>query len=126
MLQHTDILAIDKFLIARVVERFYDRVRSDSILGPIFEDRIHDWPRHLALLERFWASVMLRTGEYKGTPLMAHMALPGLTAEHFDHWLMLFGETVDAECTAPQAAAFRFRASRIAQSLQMAVLPQAL
>ena len=126
MLQQPDNIAIDKALISRVVNCFYQRVRSDGILGPIFEDHIQDWPSHIALLERFWASVMLRTGEYKGTPVMAHMALSGLTANHFDDWLKLFGETVDAECTAPQAAAFRLRAGRIAQSLQMAILPQPL
>jgi len=117
---------IDRPLIAKVVSNFYSGVRCDPVLGPIFEARIKDWPAHLALLERFWTSVILRSGEYKGTPHAVHMALPGLTEEHFDRWLEIFGATVDAECTPSQSLAFRQRAQRIALSLQAAVLAQSL
>jgi hemoglobin len=115
---------IDRALIARIVEAFYIKVRKDPVLGPIFEARIRDWPAHLNLLERFWASVILRSGEYKGAPHAVHVAIPGLNEFHFERWLDIFGDTLEALCTAEQALAFRQRASRIARSLLAARLVQ--
>ena len=46
--------------IARLVPRFYARVRADEVLGPIFNRAIGDWPHHLGKLEAFWSSVMLK------------------------------------------------------------------
>ena len=51
-------LAVTDDDVARLVPRFYDRVRADEILGPIFNRAIKDWPHHLAKLEAFWSSVM--------------------------------------------------------------------
>jgi len=56
----------------RVVHAFYERVRADALLGPIFNGAIHDWPEHLANLAAFWSSVMLTSGRYKGQPMVAH------------------------------------------------------
>jgi hemoglobin len=50
---------IDDAFISRLVERFYDTVRQDDMLGPIFAERIGDWPHHLARMKDFWASIML-------------------------------------------------------------------
>ena len=38
---------IDEAGLARLVEAFYDRVRTDAELGPIFNDAIDNWPHHL-------------------------------------------------------------------------------
>jgi hemoglobin len=111
-------VGIDAALIAQVVETFYSRVRVDEMLGPIFDEAVHDWPAHLQRLRLFWTSVTLMSGDYKGQPLQAHMRLPHLTDEHFRRWLGLFRETVDALCSPPQAEVFMVRASRIADSFR--------
>lgn len=45
-----------------VVDVFYNRVRADPMLGPVFNGAIDDWPDHLGKLQAFWSSVMLTTG----------------------------------------------------------------
>ena len=106
-------------LMTEVVHRFYATVRQDRLLGPIFEERLEGkWDHHLAKMVDFWSSVTMRTGTYFGKPQAAHFGL-GLTPEHFERWLELFGQTVDATCTGYAAALFRDRAQRIADSLQI-------
>lgn len=108
--------------IARLVPRFYNRVRADAVLGPIFNGAIDDWPHHLGKLEAFWSSIMLTSGRYKGQPMVAHLRhAEHMTQENFDRWLSLWAE-VTAETLGPDAAAaFQEKAQRIAESLQLGV-----
>lgn len=108
--------------IARLVPAFYERVRADPALGPIFGQAIDDWPLHLEKLKAFWSSVMLGTGRYKGQPMVAHVGQePHMSAENFARWLALWRET-SAEILSPQAAAaVQERADRIAESLQLGI-----
>ena len=111
---------IDQAMIERLVHRFYDRVRADPILAPIFEARISDWPVHLGRMRAFWSSVALMTGRYHGNPMAAHRPLP-VDAAHFARWLDLFRETARAECPPAAADHFIERAERIAESLQLGI-----
>ncbi len=107
-------------VITRVVHGFYDRIRQDPLLGPIFAERITDWDPHLAQMVSFWSSVALMTGSYKGAPMPKHMGLP-VEWVHFAHWLSLFAQTTQALCTPAGAAHLQERAERIARSLHMGV-----
>ena len=111
---------IDEAMIRRLVHGFYDRVRADVVLGPVFSERIHDWPPHLERMCAFWSSVALMTGVYSGRPMQAHQTLP-VDGTHFDRWLAIFEATARDLC--PQSAADHFieRARRIAESLEMGV-----
>ena len=62
---------IDEAMIAGVVHGFYDRVRADPLLAPVFAARIadKDWPAHLGRMVRFWAAVVLMDGGYHGRPM---------------------------------------------------------
>jgi len=108
--------------ISRLVPAFYDRVRKDEVLGPIFDRAIADWPHHLEKLEAFWSSVMLTSGRYKGQPMVAHLRHDAMmTPENFARWLALW-QVVSGEVLAPgPAAAFRDKAARIAESLQLGI-----
>ena len=44
---------IDEESLSRLVPLFYDRVRQDPELGPIFNDAISKWPEHLKKLVSF-------------------------------------------------------------------------
>src|SRR3546814_11030824 len=79
--------------IKTLVYGFYDRVRADAMLGPIFNRHIHDWDTHLGIMVRFWSSLLLGTGTYSGTPMPKHIALPGIEAAMFTQWLALFRQT---------------------------------
>lgn len=111
---------IDEAMIERLVRAFYDRVRGDPVLGPIFAQKIADWEPHLERMFAFWSSVTLMSGRYHGKPMAKHQPLP-IDAEHFDRWLALFTETARAVC--PPAAAERFIQSsqRIAESLELGI-----
>ncbi len=111
---------IDGAMINHLVATFYDRVRRDPILGPIFEARVSDWDVHLGAMSRFWASVVLMSGTYHGEPMRRHLPLP-IGGAHFDRWLELFRDTACAVCPEPAAAVFIDRAERIARSLEMGI-----
>ena len=111
---------IDEALISDLVEAFYQRVRADPLLGPVFAGRIADWGPHLAQMKVFWGSVALATGAYQGRPMPKHMRLP-VDARHFDRWLALFEETARALCTPVAAEHFIVRARNIAESLELGV-----
>ena len=109
---------IDEALIEWLIRSFYDRVREDECLGPIFTARISDWEPHLERMFAFWSSVALMTGRYHGQPMARHLPLP-IDARHFDRWLTIFEQTARDVC--PPAAADRFimLARRIAESLEL-------
>lgn len=103
--------------VAGLVHAFYDRVRQDDQLAPIFQAHVGDWDRHLDKLVDFWSSILLRTGRFTGAPMPKHAALPGLTAELFQRWLAVFREVAGAQPNQAMAAQACVMAERIAQSL---------
>jgi hemoglobin len=111
---------ITEALIERLVRAFYARVRSDEVLGPIFEARIADWEPHLQRMFAFWSSVALMSGRYHGTPMAKHMPLP-VDADHFDRWLALFEATAREVCAPEAATHFVELARRIAASLELGI-----
>jgi len=108
---------IDEAMIERLVRRFYDAVRRDPMLAPIFDARIRDWEPHLQRMFAFWSSVALMTGRYHGQPMQKHLSLPA-DGRHFDRWLELFEATARRECPPAAADHFIERARRIAESLE--------
>src|SRR5437868_12649864 len=111
---------INERLIAKLLRAFYDRVRVDPLIGPIFNERIQDWEPHLARIGDFWSAVMLRSGRYQGQPMRLHLPLP-IDATHFDRWLELFEATAREMCSAAVAEQFIQRARTIGRSLEMGV-----
>ena len=118
-------LGITEAYVARLVEQFYTRIRSDALLGPIFAERITDWPWHLDRMKRFWRSILHNSGEFSGNPMAKHLALPGLTEAHFAHWLTLFYATLGELEADPQASKLvGQRARMIADSLLTGIAMQ--
>jgi hemoglobin len=111
---------ITEAMIERLVHAFYDKVRADEVLAPVFDARIREWEPHLAQMCAFWSSVALMTGRYHGTPMVKHMPLP-VDAGHFDRWLELFERTAREICHFEAAEHFVERARRIAASLELGV-----
>jgi hemoglobin len=111
---------LDDERLTALVHRFYDKIRSDLVLAPIFAERITDWDGHLDRMVSFWSSVALMTGRYSGTPIHAHARLP-VDWPHFERWLALFSETAKEICPPEGARHVIERARRIARSLHRAV-----
>jgi hemoglobin len=108
--------------VACLVNVFYDRVRDDRLLGPIFDDVAHvDWATHLPRMYDFWESVLFGTATFKGAPLLVHRALAQqtpLTPTAFERWVTLFLTTVDDLFTGAMADHAKDCARRIAATLE--------
>ena len=111
---------IDDAMIARLVDGFYERVRGDPLIGPVFNERIADWGPHLEQMRLFWSSVALMSGVYHGRPMPKHLPLP-VDARHFDRWLELFEAAARDLCPPVAADHFLERARRIAESLELGI-----
>ena len=106
-----------------LVERFYDKVRVDPEIGPVFNGAVQNWDAHLALLKDFWSTVLLTTGRYKGNPLLAHFRLP-IEERYFVRWLILFSETANEVMAAPHAEVVTQKANFIAMNMKRVLASQ--
>lgn len=115
---------LDEEAIRHLVHRFYDRVRADAVLGPIFGARIvaEAWPVHLAKMCDFWSSVLLKSGRYDGRPLPPHLALGSDAGDaQFARWLALFRPTAIEVLPPAAAQAAIAHAERMAHSFRLAI-----
>lgn len=113
---------IEEAWLRPLVERFYDSVRADPLLAPVFAEAISDWADHHGRLTDFWSSVMLATGRYKGNPVALHLRhADALTPERFERWLHLWRQTSDEMLPPAAARAVQAKAERIAESLTLAI-----
>ncbi|WP_336517361.1 group III truncated hemoglobin [Pollutibacter soli] len=98
-----------------LVNSFYEKVKQDPVLAPIFYAVIQDrWPHHLEKMYRFWQTVLLEEQTYFGAPFPPHANLP-VTKDHFDRWLSLWYETIDQYFTGAKADEAKWRSSRMAE-----------
>jgi hemoglobin len=114
-------VCIDEAMIRSLVDTFYDAVRDDDLLGPIFARHVAVWSLHLPKMYDFWSTVVLRTGRYAGRPIEAHRRLHGLTQTHFDRWLSLWSQTVARVVPRAGQDAFVIPAQRMASSMSAAL-----
>lgn len=111
-----DILALDD--VKLLVDTFYDKVREDQLIGPIFNERIQNrWPEHLAKMYTFWQTVLLGEHTYYGSPFPPHAQLP-VEKEHFERWLSLFSETLHELFSGEIADEAMWRANKMAVMFQ--------
>jgi hemoglobin len=119
---HSRLDITDSRDVACLVNLFYDRVRDDDILGPIFDDIVHvDWATHLPRMYDFWESVLFARATFKGAPLIVHRALAQhapLTPTAFRRWVVLFQSTVDDLFSGAIAEHAKKSAVRIAASME--------
>lgn len=107
--------------IERMVGQFYDRVRDDDLLGPVFDSRIEDWDPHLARMVLFWRAILrserVFTMSLRGGPPALHRSIDELSLSHFERWLSLFSEVVDDIYEAGPAAEVKQAAAGIGGAL---------
>jgi hemoglobin len=95
-------LEADEAAVARLVEEFYDRIRGDDRLGPIFTGAVHDWDAHVRIMKDFWSRALLGTERYQGCFMSPHFRLK-MEAADFDRFMELFRPTA-AETLPPDLA----------------------
>lgn len=85
--------------IVQLLDTFYKTVRTDAIIGYIFNDAIgNDWSHHMPIMYNFWESVLFQRPAYQGNPIKKHIDLHKhipLKPEHFKRWLVLWTTTVN-------------------------------
>lgn len=88
--------------VTKLVYSFYDKIRVDEMLGPIFDMHLDKdtWPPHLEKLVDFWESNLFGIPKFKGNPARVHAMVDynldyGVTEEHFARWVMLWHSTID-------------------------------
>ncbi|BDS12690.1 group III truncated hemoglobin [Aureispira anguillae] len=101
------------------VDAFYEKVRQDALLGPIFAAQIPDevWPSHLTRMYGFWNTVLFGQKDYRGNPFSKHANL-AIHPPHFERWLSLFVATIDESFTGEKAAETKMRAAKMAALFQ--------
>lgn len=105
-----------------LIEDFYERVRADPALGPVFNAAITDWDEHHARLSDFWSSILFASGRYKGNPVAMHLLhADALTPAMFERWLGHWHDATRVHLEPDSAALLRAKAARIAESLRLAV-----
>ena len=104
-----------------MVNTFYDKVREDALLAPIFNKVIKErWPDHLETMYTFWQTVLLGEHTYTGSPFPPHAKLP-VSKAHFDRWLELFYSTIDEQFEGEIAEEAKWRASKMAEIFQFKI-----
>jgi Truncated hemoglobins len=95
------------------VDEFYEKVRNDELIGPIFLEKIEDWQHHLEKLYAFWNGALLGVPGFRGNPFARHAPLK-IGPKHFDRWLKLFNETIDGNFEGDMATNAKNRAELMA------------
>lgn len=107
---------------------FYDKIRIDNLLGPIFNKMIpkESWPEHLEKLTDFWETNLFGIPKFKGNPTQKHIQADRifnhtLSKEHFDQWLSIWKTTINELFNGDKATRALMAAVSIAE-IQNAVL----
>ena len=79
--------------LATLLRHFYADVRPHKLIGPVFNQHIHDWAAHLVAIGEFWARITGGPSSYSGQMFVKHFSL-GLDSRHFGVWLALW----DSNC----------------------------
>ena len=108
--------------VSTLVHSFYDKIRSDELLGPIFNHHIatNEWPIHLEKLTDFWEGNLFGIAKFKGRPGQKHIMVDQeqdhtISAQHFEQWLALWFRTVDELYTGTLAEYAKKAALNIGQ-----------
>ena len=102
-----------------LVNTFYEKIRSNPVLGYIFDDVAKiNCESHLSKMYSFWASILLGEHSFLGNPMQKHIALSKITEmtdNEFSEWLHLFTVTVDELFFGENANEAKLRAGNIAR-----------
>ncbi|OIR01359.1 group 3 truncated hemoglobin ctb [mine drainage metagenome] len=108
-----------------IVDRFYDKIKTDEVIGFIFNDIAKvNWEKHLPVMYDFWENAIFYSGTYSGNPMNLHNHLHHirpLSSKHFDQWNKLFNETVDEHFNGEKAKLIKQRALSISTVMQQKI-----
>lgn len=108
--------------IEQLVGQFYDRLRQDALLSPIFNEVAQvDWAHHTPRLVGFLSTILLSSEQYRENLVLPHLSLghkTSIQSVHFERWLTLFTQTVDELFAGNRAEQAKIQAQSIAIVVQ--------
>lgn len=114
--------------IEELVQAFYDKIKVDALLGPIFNQHIAEtaWPDHLENLSDFWETNLFGVARFKGSPTQKHINVDhnlqySIEQRHFEQWLALWFETIDEQFSGPLAQKAKQAAERMAHGQYLVI-----
>ncbi|MCA0430343.1 MAG: group III truncated hemoglobin [Bacteroidetes bacterium] len=114
--------------VEHLVNTFYSKIRTDELLGPIFNNQIpeNNWPAHLQNLADFWETNLFGTPKFKGNPTQAHVNVDKkinhtISQVHFGKWLQLWFETIDENFSGDNAQRAKNSARKMSTGQFMAI-----
>ncbi|MBI1224051.1 MAG: globin [Bacteroidetes bacterium] len=115
--------------VSLLVRSFYEKIRQDEVLGPIFNNSIYDWEPHLEKLTDFWEGNLfffVKT-KFTGDPKIAHQKLDEilgntLSMNHFGLWINLWLETIDEHFSGETAERAKMIARKMASFLFLKIV----
>lgn len=109
--------------VALIIDQFYTKALVDPEISYLFKEVVQlSWDKHIPLINAFWTSILLGSGDYKGNPMVVHMELnkkKPLTRAHFERWISLWTQTVEGLYAGPKATEAISRARSIAGIMQV-------
>lgn len=110
----------------KLVSTFYDKIRKDPLLGPIFNKAIaeDEWPAHLEKLTDFWETNLFGIAKFKGNPMEAHRKVDEsnnhtIEMQHFGVWIQHWFRTIDSLFEGERAEKAKRAARKMATGLFM-------
>jgi hemoglobin len=107
-----------------LMRTFYGKAMADPVIGHFFTEAMHfDLDSHLPVIGDFWDSVLFGSAVYRThrrNPLAIHAALhrkSSLEPRHFERWLHLFAESVDAAYAGTRAEFAKQRSQAVARRM---------
>jgi hemoglobin len=109
-----------------IVDRFYDVMLKDPIVGFIFTSVANiNLQHHLPVIVDFWDDSLFKQNNYSGNTLQKHLDIHQkmpLKSGHFTRWLYLFNQAVDQKHAGDNAQLMKSRAELVAKSISAALV----
>lgn len=113
-----------------LVRNFYEKVKSNELIGPIFISVFKvNWDKHLPVMFDFWENTLFFTGTYSGNPMQVHkrihQVIP-LEEKHFQRWVSIFNATIDELFEGEKTLLAKQKAISISSVMKQKLLATAL
>lgn len=104
-----------------LVDTFYERLKDDQRIGYFFNEVMAvDWEAHLPKMYGFWDILLLGKTGMLTDPMQKHILINArerIDEAHFEQWVKLWFETMDALFEGPTTELAKERTRAIQQNM---------
>lgn len=108
-----------------LLKAFYEKALNDSLIGHFFTEVVPlDLQVHIPVIADFWETILLNGRSYSGNAILPHLHINKLSPmeeKHFNRWLQLFSQTIDALFEGQTAETAKQRALSIATIMRIKI-----